>query len=67
MNIEEYLDKIKEYKDRMILNNNMLSNSSNCNKHNEEHLSHCFECKMHLCKNCLKTGEHGYHYKIYIK
>ena len=66
MKIKEYLDKIKENKDKMILNNNMKQNNDICNKHKKEYLSYCFECNKHLCKKCLKTGTHGYHYKIYI-
>ena len=66
MNIKEYLDKIKENNDKNILNDNIISNNSKCIKHKEDYLSYCFECNMHLCKECLKTGEHGYHYKIYI-
>ena len=66
MKIKEYLDKIKENKDKMILNDNMKQNNDICNKHKKEYLSYCFECNKHLCKKCLKTGTHGYHYKIYI-
>ena len=66
MYIKKFLDKIKEYKDKKILNNNIISNNSKCNKHKEDYLSYCFECKMHLCNKCLVTGEHGYHYKINI-
>ena len=66
MNIKEYLDKLKENQDKMILNDEIISNSSKCNKHEEDYLSYCFECNKHLCKKCLKAGEHGYHYKINI-
>ena len=66
MYIKKFLDKIKEYKDKNILNNNIISNNSKCNKHKEDYLSYCFECKMHLCNKCLVTGEHAYHYKINI-
>ena len=64
MNIKEYLDKIREYNN--ILNNDKIINNSICNNHNKEYLSYCFECNMHLCKKCLKSGKHRYHYKIYI-
>ena len=30
------------------------------------YLSYCFDCNNHLCKDCLKTGNHKYHYKINI-
>ena len=66
MNIKDYLDKIKEYKNNMNLNNEIIINNSICNNHNEEYLSYCFKCNMHLCKKCLKSGKHSYHYKIYI-
>ena len=66
MNIKEYLDKLKEYKDKMILNDDIISNNSICIEHKEDYLSYCFECNKHLCNNCLETGEHGYHYKINI-
>ena len=67
MTIKEYLDKLKEYKDKKISNDDIILNNCKCNKHKEEdYLSYCFECNMHLCKKCLKTGEHGYHYKINI-
>ena len=66
INIKEYLDKIKEYKNKIKLNNDISLNNSICNKHKEEFLSYCFECNMHLCKKCLITGEHSYHYKINI-
>jgi len=50
---------MKEY-NNIILNNNV------CNIHKEEYVSYCFECNMHLCKECLKTGDHSYHFKINI-
>ena len=39
--IKDYLDKMKEY-NIIILNNNI------CNIHEEEYISYCFECNMHL-------------------
>ena len=65
MRIEEYLNKIKENKDQMLLNNK--ANNSRCDIHKgEEYLSYCFQCNIHLCEKCLMTGEHSYHYKIYL-
>ena len=59
MSIKECLDKMKEYKDKILLN------KSRCDIHKkEEYLSYCFECNMHLCEKCLMEGEHSYHYKI---
>ena len=66
MNIKEYLNTIKEYNDKNVLNTDITFNNSIYNKHEEEYLSYCFECNMHLCKKCLITGEHSYHYKINI-
>ena len=63
--IKEYLNKIKEYKDQILLNNTV--NDSQCDIHKgEEYLSYCFECNMHLCEKCLKSRKHSSHYKIYI-
>jgi len=59
MKIKDYLKKIKQF-------NNKILNINICEKHNEEYLSYCFDCNIHLCKECLRTGEHSYHYKIYI-
>ena len=65
MRIEEYLNKIKEKKDQMLLNNTV--NNSRCEIHKgEEYFSYCFQCNIHLCKKCLITGEHSLHYKINI-
>ena len=63
--IREYLNKIKEYKDKNILND--IINNSKCDIHKEEYYSYCFECNKHLCEKCLMTSEHSYHYKINIK
>ena len=59
MNLKEYLKEMKKYNDIKL-------NDKICKKHNEEYLSYCFECNKHLCKECLKTGEHSYHYKIIL-
>ena len=57
MKIKEYLNKIKN-------NNDIQLNNQICDKHKEVYLSYCFECNVHLCKQCLQLGEHSYHYKI---
>ena len=60
MNIKEYINKMKKYNDIKL-------NDKKCNKHNnEEYFSYCFDCKIHLCKECMKSKEHNYHYKIYM-
>ena len=57
--IDEYLKNMKQY-------NNVKLNDDKCAKHKKEYLSYCFDCNCHLCKDCLKTKEHSYHYKINI-
>ena len=57
--IKEYLQKMKSY-NSIILNNDI------CDIHNEQYFSYCFDCNIHLCKKCLETGKHSYHYKINI-
>ena len=59
MDIKEYLNKMKKYNDTEL-------SSDICNIHKKEYLSYCFECNLHLCKECLKSGEHSFHYKINI-
>ena len=54
--IKEYLDKMKEY-------NNIMLNNNICNTHKEEYVSYCFECNIHLCKECLKSRKHISHNK----
>ena len=66
INIKEYLAKIKENKNKINLNNDIILNGSICTKHKKEYLCYCFECNKHLCKKCLMSGEHSYHYKINI-
>ena len=50
MFIKEYLEKMKKYK------NNKIKDRSE--KHNKKYKSYCFECKHHLCKQCLKSEIH---------
>ena len=57
--IKEYLNKMKQY-------NKIKLNDDKCDVHKKEYLSYCFDCNNHLCKDCLKTGNHKYHYKINI-
>ena len=60
MLIKEYLDKMKEYNDKSI-------NNDKCKIHvNNKYDCYCLDCKIHLCKECLKLGKHSYHYKIYL-
>ena len=57
--IKEYLKKMKKY-------NNIKLNNDICDKHKNRYLSFCFDCNMHLCKECLKTRYHIMHNKIYL-
>ena len=59
MEIKDYLNKMKKY-------TNIKLNDKICEEHGEEYLSYCFDCNMHLCKECLKLGKHSYHYKIIL-
>ena len=60
MPIDEYLDSMKKY------NNNNI-NKDNCEIHqNNKYICYCFNCKKHLCKECLKTRDHIEHFKNYI-
>ena len=59
LEIKEYLKKMKHY-------NNAKLNDDKCDKHKKEYLSYCFDCNIHLCRDCLKKKEHSYHYKINI-
>ena len=57
--IKEYLQKMKQY-------NNKELNDDKCDKHKQEYVSYCFDCKTHLCNECLKTRKHNYDYIINI-
>ena len=57
--IKEYLKSMKQY-------NNIKLNDDKCDELKKEYLSYCFDCNIHLCKDCLKKGKHRYHYKINI-
>ena len=55
MNIKEYLEKMEKYKNNKI--------KEKCEKHNNEFIIYCFDCKYHLCKECLKSKIHKKHNK----
>ena len=57
--ISDYINKMKKY-------NTLKLNYNICNMHNKEYSSYCFDCNIHLCKDCIKSREHSYHYKIYL-
>ena len=56
MPIKEYLEKMKKF------NNNKL-NKDECEIHKAKYLCYCFDCNCHLCKECLKEGNHLNHVK----
>ena len=56
MPIKEYLEKMKKY------NNNKL-NKDECEIHKTTYICYCFDCNCHLCKECLKEGNHLNHIK----
>ena len=57
--INEYIEKMKDYNDKD-------TNNDICNKHNKKYEVYCNECKIHLCKECLKLRNHINHNKINI-
>ena len=62
--IKEYLEKMEKYKDNKNIN-------ENCEIHTKtkdyiKYVNFCFNCKLHLCKECLKSKIHKNHNKIYI-
>ena len=57
--IKDYINKMKQYIDCKI-------NNEKCGEHKEKYKSYCFDCKKHLCKECLKLRNHVEHVKIYI-
>ena len=57
--IEEYLENITKNKD-----NKIEEIKDKCHIHNiNNYVSYCFDCKCHLCEECLKTKEHINHRK----
>ena len=59
ISIKEYIKLIKENKEKKI-----EKLKDQCNKHlSKKYISYCFDCKCHLCEDCLKTGVHLEHVK----
>ena len=58
MTIKEFLEKMKKYNSNTI-------NQKKCELHKKsnEFISYCFDCNMHLCKQCLRTRVHINHIK----
>ena len=59
--IKKYLEKMEKYNNNKNLN-------ERCEIHNKiyEYVNYCFDCKLHLCKECLKSKIHKNHNKNYI-
>ena len=62
-NQHKKLMPIKEFLDKMMDNDNVNINKDICQIHKNQYMSFCFDCKKHLCKDCLKTRDHIYHNK----
>ena len=62
-NQHKKLMPIKEFLDKMMDNDNVDINKDICQIHKNQYMSFCFDCKKHLCKDCLKTRDHIYHNK----
>ena len=57
LQIKEYLEKMKKYNKNSI-------NKDICEIHkNNLYSCYCFDCNLHLCKECLKNRSHLGHYK----
>ena len=61
--IKEYFKKMQNYND--IKNLNEIC-EIHWNKKNNEYINYCFDCKLHLCKECIKSKIHQNHNKEYI-
>ena len=59
--IKDYLEKMKKYKENKNTNCEMHKN-----KKNNEYINYCFDCKYHICAECLKSKIHKNHNKINI-
>ena len=62
-NQHKKLMPIKEFLDKMMDNDKVDINKDICQIHKNQYMSFCFDCKKHLCKDCLKTRDHIYHNK----
>ena len=62
MKIKEYLDKMKQYKDKNI-NSDKCLNKDHKNNYYE---CYCLKCNQHLCKECLSLRKHKEHNKKII-
>ena len=56
MSIKEYFEIMKDYNDKNI-------NIDICQAHKNKYECFCLDCKIHLCKECLKLRNHINHTK----
>ena len=61
MPIKEYLDKMQKYTNEII--NEINDDTCFDHKSNNRYISYCFDCKCHLCEECLKSRTHFNHNK----
>ena len=54
--IKEYLKEKEKFKINKI--------DEKCEKHKIKYIFYCFNCKNHLCENCLKSKKHIKHKKV---
>jgi len=59
--IKEYLDKMQKYTNEII--NEINDDTCFIHKTNNKFISYCFDCKCHLCEECLKSRIHFNHNK----
>ena len=59
MAINEYLEKMDFYRNKTI--NEDICKIHNVN--NNKYISYCFDCNLHLCKECLSSKKHINHFK----
>ena len=59
MKIKEFLEKINIYRNKKINEDICKIHSINNNKF----ISYCFDCNLHLCKECLGSKKHVNHFK----
>ena len=56
MLIIDYINEMKKYNDKNI-------NNDHCNIHNKDYECYCLDCKINLCKDCLRSRKHINHSK----
>lgn len=62
MPIKEYLEKKEKYTTKKLKEDKCKIHSSFQN----QYISYCFDCKIHLCIECLKSRIHINHNKNYL-